>query len=745
MFKRIVSVCLVFLMALTPLTVSAEETQTGTYYKMDISKAPGEKPSSTMDFMVLGNNTYVNAEQFSQYLGYKYMQSYNECVMAKPEYNIIYTFEFDSKYVYIYIGGYSLEYFANFEATFVDGVAWIPFNFACALCNASTFVTNEGVAIIKPEASIFDVLSMTISGATRFGFNWSKEIGYSKARVIANTCTTAVVGFLDGMFDGSTWSSLGFNIHTGIYNDNIVRQVGDLFAMPSDLEVEAQHEINQGSYKFSDGMGSLAKISQISELGKAYSDGANGIAVLSEEISDIAAGESVKLYDQSKELFKVAVKDSSFIPEYNSVLNKADDMYHLSNVASDASKQMKKVKEVINAYEFADDVTALDALCWTVKVMSYMDSMSGRDETAIETLRKYSRNSEFDMSYPLYNYASDMNIDTDWFDASLEYMERELSTVIMDKIPIELVVGGLGAGLIIGYNVLKNVPYIKTSLNSMDNFEYAQCALDFQNDSYYMFESAVSECFKDDELNEKNLKDVCDYLYAYLKFSYVARTCADASLDSVNFSKSDKTKLRNEMTSKNETISEYIAVLSQSEEDTSAACYGFLPSECRDFKKAAKKAEPATSAFITTAGEKIGASSQVTVPDDSVDLTNAIPEEEVIALVKRTLCRGFNFIFEVEFFAQMFEFDISDTYKVIGYDGKATDTYVVDVYTDGSLSGTLFVTIDGKEVWMGEMQSDGEYLVYQIDMLHFSVPKLISYITETYNYMNQEQETESTQ
>lgn len=114
MFKRIVSVCLVFLMALTPLTVSAEETQTGTYYKMDISKAPGEKPSSTMDFMVLGDNTYVNAEQFSQYLGYKYMQSYNECVMAKPEYNIIYTFEFDSKYVYIYIGGYSLEYFANF-------------------------------------------------------------------------------------------------------------------------------------------------------------------------------------------------------------------------------------------------------------------------------------------------------------------------------------------------------------------------------------------------------------------------------------------------------------------------------------------------------------------------------------------------------------------------------------------------------------------------------------------------------
>jgi len=80
---------------------------------------------------------------------------------------------------------------------------------------------------------------------------------------------------------------------------------------------------------------------------------------------------------------------------------------------------------------------------------------------------------------------------------------------------------------------------------------------------------------------------------------------------------------------------------------------------------------------------------------------------------------------------ELLSFRVVDTYKVHKEDGTFSDCYVISMATGGTVEEMLFfVTLDGKDVWLGVPYDNGYYVLYQVDMLHFNPMDLLGVIAE---------------
>ena len=729
--KKLISLLLLFSLFLSFLVVPVSANDTPKYYSVNVFPDTETSYFEKIDFMTLGEKCYVNAEQFAFYLGYAYNQSRDSCCFYRDHMNMAYLFDFSSTKVDVYLDGSMANYTAPFASEYIDGVTWVPFNYASALLGASCFTASKGLVIITSPMSVLEAICTIKESLDDFGFNWIDEIGYSNWRVLLNSGVCTVVGFIDGLFDGTFWNEIGFNLNTGLYNDNAVRQVADLFVTPSAEELEAYSKLTGAEQDLAANVSTLSTSKDLVTAYKAAGDTTKAASILSYVTTsalDVKLGQIADKYD---ELGKLVTKKASLAPEFNRIGKKLDSVFNLQTATLKTGDMFKSINEKMDLIE-VNGVSVVDGLAFAVNVYGYMDKMSSRDSNAIETLQKYAESSDLGLAIPLESYASGLTVDTDCYDAIAEYLEREGGNLVMDKLPLANIIGGPGAVLVLGWNVAKSfVPCIRDSLSSMEHFKLAEYAIDYQNDCEVITGDLAAKCFSADGINESSLKDLSDSMYAYLKFSSVARSCAEASLLSVNIEKSVKDKIINTMHMRNAENAKYMVVLAQATEDNKNLVYGFLPSDSRNFNK---KSDPEkdTCSLIESLGEKIESSSQTTFPDETIDLRGAITEEEAIAILLDTLGGAYAFIFNSESIKDLIDFNVIGTYRVVMSDFNYCDTYVIKAF-EQSVSDTsyFFVSLDGEHVWMGTTLEGGRYeVVYQVDLRNFDLMSIVNYIIE---------------
>ncbi len=729
--KRIISALLFasVLLSLLIVPVSAEEEPK--YYQVKVFPDTETAYFENIDFMVMGEQCYVNAEQFAFYLGYTYNQSRDNCCFYRDQMNMAYLFSFDSGKVDVYLDGTMVNYTAPFAAEYLDGVTWVPFNYTAALLGASCFLSGEGPVIIPAPMSVLEVICTVKESLGDYGFNWIDEVGYDNFRVLLNSGVCTIVGFIDGLFDGSFWSEIGFDLNAGIYNDNVVRQIADLFVTPSAEELEAYAKLTAAEESLSADVSKLSTAKDVVSAYKSAGDATKAASILSYVATDVLDDKLGQLADRCDELMGLATKDASLVPEFNRVSKKMDTIFDLQTATGKAGDGLKAINSKMDIIE-VDGVSFVDVAAFTVNVYGYMDKMSARDSGSIDALKKYANNSDLGLSYPLAEYASKLKVNSEWYDAIAEYLEREGGTIVMDKLPLANIIGGPGAVLVLGWNVAKSfVPYLKDSLTSMEHFKFAEYAIDYQNDCGQMVSDLVAECFSANGIKESSLKDLSDSMYAYFKFSSVARSCAEVSLLSVDIDQSLKDKIINIMHMRNTEIAEYMVVLAQADDNNESLVYGFLPSDSRNYRMSSSP-EAGTCEYIISVGKQIEASSQTTAPDDTIDLRGAITEEEAIDVLVDTIGGAFAFLLDGGTVESLLDFSVIGTYRVIMPNFGYCDTYVIKGMEEAvSDTGYFFVSLDGKHVWMGTPVGDGQYeVVHQVDLKNFSLMDLVNLLME---------------
>lgn len=249
----------------------------------------------------------------------------------------------------------------------------------------------------------------------------------------------------------------------------------------------------------------------------------------------------------------------------------------------------------------------------------------------------------------------------------------------------------------------------------------SEYAIQYQDDSLGIYFDYRNKCIASGGANETSLDEMISSLYAYLKFSYIARNAAEASFKNTsdlawgdgeaNAQNSAKV-LRN----KNQSLAEYLIYM---EKDV------FTPSDATSFTWN----DTAYADVLKANGTPIERPTQDTEPIfefpdfPGFDNDDYITEEEAIDLVKRV----------VEKFTGGLMNDYLDeiyTYEVIdGYAEQEVQAYVVQMYVEGHADAMFFVSVIGTEVWLGSANSDGGYYVYtDLDVLHAGIDDLIGAI-----------------
>lgn len=728
--KKIISALLLAAVLLSFLVVPVSAEEEPKYYQVKVFPDTETAYFENIDFMVMGEQCYVNAEQFAFYLGYAYNQSRDNCCFYRDHMNMAYMFDFASTKVDVYLDGSLVNYSAPCASKYISGVTWVPFSYAAALLGASCFLSGEGPVIIPAPMSVLEVICTVKDSFGDYGFDWVEEVGYNNFRVLLNSGVCTVVGFIDGLFDGTFWTEIGFDLNAGIYNDNVVRQIADLFVTPSAEELEAYAKLTAAEESLTADVSKLSTAKDVVSAYKAAGDATKAASILSYVATDALDGKLGQLADRCEELMGLATKDASLIPEFSRVSKKMDTIFDIQTATGKAGDGLKAINSKMDIIE-VDGVSFVDVAAFTVNVYGYMDKMSSRDGNSIKALQKYAKNSDLGLASPLKSYASGLTVDPQWYEAIAEYLEREGGNLMMDKMPLASLIGGPGAVLVIGWNVAKSfVPYIKDSLTSMDHFKFAEYAIDYQNNCGQMVNEIAAECFLQNDVKEDRLKDLSDTMYAYFKFSMVARSCAEVSLLSVDIEQSLKDKIINVMHMRNQEIAKYLVVLSQAEENNDSLVYGFLKSDSKKFSRSSNEAT--TCDYIASVGKKIESSSQSTPPDDTIDLSGAISEEEAIAVLLDTLGGAYAFIFESDAISELLDFKVIGTYRVLMSDFEYYDTYIIEAFEEAaSDTAYFFVSIDGEHVWMGALAGDGRYeVVHQVDLRNFGLMDLVNFLME---------------
>lgn len=249
--------------------------------------------------------------------------------------------------------------------------------------------------------------------------------------------------------------------------------------------------------------------------------------------------------------------------ELDELCSKTDTFNHLTNVLDD----FYSIVEIAGyASEFQNqDKFAVKSLDTFIKNSNYGCVMS---KAMKDGLRDYKNTLETDIvSYSAYNYL--MNNMGDLLKEGLD-----VSTTLLDtESKIYLLIWDISK---------ETVPWVKNGLSNTDCFLQSMYAGIVQSDTFKSYIDKRDAVFKDaNNITSKNLYEVTQYCYAYLKSCYITRDAAVGAL-------TEKTKKDNptyESTQKmvNQEIAKCLVKLKDADKTNKYGCYGFLPENNKQY------------------------------------------------------------------------------------------------------------------------------------------------------------------
>ena len=560
--KKIISILLSTIILLTTGTAYATETKSAdiSYNTLPVEFSDNLGTTENLDAMVDDGHLYVNAKQLGERLGYQvkagdeYVAIFNKEFSNTVPYGIT-TFYYDSTKVGHRLFNKMVDYEAPFETVKNADGEWIPFEFSLLLLNSSDVVLDKKIHVDMPEKNIVDIYMDVLKNNDRYLFDWEADAGATPGSMFAMGTAANMVQIFNGVldWDGASWCQLinSFSMDSSSYDAKYSESFAKMFCTYSDEELSQDVDAMKEKLKPFDGGEWISD--SMKDIDDLYDDKIGDLSRATADLKKKVVAEnkaSMIAFNKSyQELDELCSKTDTF----NHLTNVLDDFYSIVEIAGYAS-------EFQNQDKFA--VKSLDTF---IKNSNYGCVMS---KAMKDGLRDYKNTLETDIvSYSAYNYL--MNNMGDLLKEGLD-----VSTTLLDtESKIYLLIWDISK---------ETVPWVKNGLSNTDCFLQSMYAGIVQSDTFKSYIDKRDAVFKDaNNITSKNLYEVTQYCYAYLKSCYITRDAAVGAL-------TEKTKKDNptyESTQKmvNQEIAKCLVKLKDADKTNKYGCYGFLPENNKQY------------------------------------------------------------------------------------------------------------------------------------------------------------------
>ena len=574
--KKIISILLSAIILLTTGTAYATETKSAdiSYNTLPVEFSDNLGTTENLDAMVDDGHLYVNAKQLGERLGYQ--------VKAGDEYVAIFNKEFSNTVPYgittFYYGSTKVGHMlfnkmVDYEAPFktvknADG-EWIPFEFSLLLLNSSDVVLDKKIHVDMPEKNIVDIYMDVLKNNDRYLFDWEADAGATPGSMFAMGTAANMVQIFNGVldWDGASWCQLinSFSMDSSSYDAKYSESFAKMFCTYSDEELSQDVDAMKEKLKPFNGDNWVVK--SMKQIDDAYD---YKIENLSKKTADLKK--------------KMVVENKASVDAYNKSYQELDKLCSRADFFSETTDPFVQVSK-----SFKEATGFMEAFYSVMEITGYASEFQNQDKFAVKSLDTFIKNSNYGcvmskaMKDGLRDYKNTLETDIVSYSA-YNYLMNNMGDLLKEGLDVSTTLLDTESKIyLLIWDISKEtVPWVKNGLSNTDCFLQSMYAGIVQSDTFKSYIDKRDTVFKDaNNITSKNLYEVTQYCYAYLKSCYITRDAAVGAL-------TEKTKEDNptyESTQKmvNQEIAKCLVKLKDADKTNKYGCYGFLPENNKQY------------------------------------------------------------------------------------------------------------------------------------------------------------------
>ena len=574
--KKIISILLSAIILLTTGTAYATETKSAdiSYNTLPVEFSDNLGTTENLDAMVDDGHLYVNAKQLGERLGYQvkagdeYVAIFNKEFSNTVPYGIT-TFYYDSTKVGHMLFNKMVDYEAPFKTVKNADGEWIPFEFSLLLLNSSDVVLDKKIHVDMPEKNIVDIYMDVLKNNDRYLFDWEADAGATPGSMFAMGTAANMVQIFNGVldWDGASWCQLinSFSMDSSSYDAKYSESFAKMFCTYSDEELSRDVDAMKEKLKPFNGDNWVVK--SMKQIDDAYD---YKIENLSKKTADLKK--------------KMVVENKASVDAYNKSYQELDKLCSRADFFSETTDPFVQVSK-----SFKEATGFMEAFYSVMEITGYASEFQNQDKFAVKSLDTFIKNSNYGcvmskaMKDGLRDYKNTLETDIVSYSA-YNYLMNNMGDLLKEGLDVSTTLLDTESKIyLLIWDISKEtVPWVKNGLSNTDCFLQSMYAGIVQSDTFKSYIDKRDAVFKDaNNITSKNLYEVTQYCYAYLKSCYITRDAAVGAL-------TEKTKEDNptyESTQKmvNQEIAKCLVKLKDADKTNKYGCYGFLPENNKQY------------------------------------------------------------------------------------------------------------------------------------------------------------------
>lgn len=574
--KKIISILLSAIILLTTGTAYATETKRSdiSYNTLPVEFSDNLGTTENLDAMVDDGHLYVNAKQLGERLGYQvkagdeYVAVFNKEFSNTVPYGIT-TFYYDSTKVGHMLFNKMVDYEAPFKTVKNADGEWIPFEFSLLLLNSSDVLLDKKIHVDMPEKNIVDIYMDVLKNNERYLFDWEADAGATPGSMFAMGTAANMVQIFNGVldWDGASWCQLinSFSMDSSSYDAKYSESFAKMFCTYSDEELSQDVDAMKEKLKPFNGDNWVVK--SMKQIDDAYD---YKIENLSKKTADLKK--------------KMVVENKASVDAYNKSYQELDKLCSRADFFSETTDPFVQVSK-----SFKEATGFMEAFYSVMEITGYASEFQNQDKFAVKSLDTFIKNSNYGcvmskaMKDGLRDYKNTLETDIVSYSA-YNYLMNNLGDLLKEGLDVSTTLLDTESKIyLLIWDISKEtVPWVKNGLSNTDCFLQSMYAGIVQSDTFKSYIDKRDAVFKDaNNITSKNLYEVTQYCYAYLKSCYITRDAAVGAL-------TEKTKEDNptyESTQKmvNQEIAKCLVKLKDADKTNKYGCYGFLPENNKQY------------------------------------------------------------------------------------------------------------------------------------------------------------------
>ena len=574
--KKIISILLSTIILLTTGTAYATETKSAdiSYNTLPVEFSDNLGTTENLDAMVADGHLYVNAKQLGERLGYQvkageeYVAIFNKEFSNTVPYGIT-TFYYDSTKVGHMLFNKMVDYEAPLKTVKNADGEWIPFEFSLLLLNSSDVVLDKKIHVDMPEKNIVDIYMDVLKNNDRYLFDWEADAGATPGSMFAMGTAANMVQIFNGVldWDGASWCQLinSFSMDSSSYDAKYSESFAKMFCTYSDEELSQDVDAMKEKLKPFNGDNWVVK--SMKHIDDAYD---YKIENLSKKTADLKK--------------KMVVENKASVDAYNKSYQELDKLCSRADFFSETTDPFVQVSK-----SFKEATGFMEAFYSVMEITGYASEFQNQDKFAVKSLDTFIKNSNYGcvmskaMKDGLRDYKNTLETDIVSYSA-YNYLMNNMGDLLKEGLDVSTTLLDTESKIyLLIWDISKEtVPWVKNGLSNTDCFLQSMYAGIVQSDTFKSYIDKRDAVFKDaNNITSKNLYEVTQYCYAYLKSCYITRDAAVGAL-------TEKTKKDNptyESTQKmvNQEIAKCLVKLKDADKTNKYGCYGFLPENNKQY------------------------------------------------------------------------------------------------------------------------------------------------------------------